>query len=128
MRPRIPSVGFGNVQLSSDLDSGIDLARIINRDLQRRIFDLLGSLHNALHRKGADLARVFVELRAQVFLRLVVLARRDNNRVFHRADHNLRIDALLSAESVNCVVELACHKNQFPVDQWLVASFDRILY
>src|SRR5215831_5639761 len=56
---------------------------------------------------------------AQVLLGLVVLACSHDNCVFYRADHNLRINALLSAESVNCVVELACHNSvlgrSFPV-------------
>src|SRR6185437_6375515 len=101
---------FRNVQFPADLDIGINLARIIDRHLQSRIFDLLGRLYNAFHCEGADLSRVFIEMGAQVFLGLVVLAGGDNNRIFHRAHHNLRINALLSTESVNCVVELACHK------------------
>ena len=101
---------FRNLQLAADFERWIDLARIFQRDLQVRIFHLLRRLHHGLHRKGVDLSGFLVELGAQIFLRLVVLARGHNNGVFHRADHNLRINAFFPAECVDRVVELACHK------------------
>ena len=110
MRPRIPSVCLGNLQLAADFDVGIDLARIFQRDLQDGSSTCSGVSTIGLHRKGADLAGFLVEFGAQVFLRLVVLARGDNNGVFHRADYNLRINALFPAERVDRVVELTCHK------------------
>ena len=92
MRPRIPSVDFRNLQLSADLDVGIDLARVFQRDLQNGILDLLRSLNHGLHRKRANLTRILVEFRTQIFLRLVVFTGRDHNRVFHRTDYDLRIN------------------------------------
>src|SRR4051794_25038130 len=61
-----------------------------------------------------DLAGFFIQLGAQVFLRLVVLARGDDDRVFHRTDHNLRINPLFPAQGVNRVVKLTCHMNRIP--------------
>ena len=113
MRPRIPSVGFG-VRISPPTSSfGIHLARVVQRDLQQRIFHLLRRLHHRLHRVGADLAGFFVEFGAQVFLRLVVLARSHHNGIFHRAHHNLRINALFPAQRVDRVVKLTRHKNKY---------------
>jgi hypothetical protein len=102
---------FRDMQFSTDFDVGIDLARVLDCHLQSRIFDLLGRLYHAFYRKCANLSRVFIEMGAQVFLSLVILARGDDDRIFYRADHNLRINALFSAKSVNCVVELACHNS-----------------
>ena len=99
-----------NLQLAADLDVGIDLARVIQRDLQIGIFDLFRSFDDRLHRKRADLAGFLVQFGAQVFLRLVVLAGGDNDGVFHRADHNLRINTLFPAQRVDGVVELTCHR------------------
>ena len=110
MRPRIPSVTLGICKLSADFKRRIDLARVFHRDLQIRIFHLFRSLHHGLHRKGTDFAGVFVEFRAEIFLRLVVLARRHHNGVFDRADHNLRINPFFPAQCVNRVVKLASHK------------------
>ena len=106
---------FRDLQLAADFSIRIGFSRVINRDLKIRIFNLLRSLDDALHRKSANLARIFVELRAQVFLGLVVLAGGDNNGVFHRTDYNLRIDSLFPAQRINRVIELACHKSQCPV-------------
>ena len=100
-----------NLQLSANFQVGIDLARIFQCDLQVRIFHLLGSLHHSLYRKGMNLARFLVQLRAQILLRLVVLARSHNNGVFHRANYNLRINAFFPAQRVDSVVELTCHKS-----------------
>ena len=113
--PKNSFCNLWNLQLPADLSIGIRLASFVHGNLQSRIFNLLRQFDNCLHRKCANLPRVFVQLRAQVFLRLVVFARSHNNGVFHRTDHNLRINTLLSTESVDRVIELACHKNQFLV-------------
>ena len=99
-----------DLQLAAQLDVGIDLARVVQRDLQDGILDLLRSLDNRLHRESADLAGFLVQFGAQVFLRLVILARGDNNGIFHRADDNLRINAFFPAQRVDRVVELTCHR------------------
>jgi len=98
--------------LTADLQSGIGLPRILKCDLEIGIFHLLGSLDYGLHRERIDLSRVFVELGAEILLRLVVFAGGHDNGVFHRADYNLRINAFFPAQCVDRVVELACHKNQ----------------
>ena len=122
MRPRIPSVAFGNLQLAADLELGSTFLASSNVICRCRIFDLLGSLDHGLHREGADLAGLLVQFGAQVFLGLVILARSHHDGVFHRADDNLRIDAFFSAEGVNRVVKLACHKIQL-----LVGSFSTLV-
>src|SRR5215472_1222991 len=106
---------LGNQQFSADLKVRIQAVGIFQRDLQVGIFDLLRRLYDGLHREGADLAAVFVELRAEVLLRFVVLARRHDNGVFHRADHNLRVDSLFPTYTFDDVVKLASHKNQLLV-------------
>src|SRR5947207_9993059 len=98
-----------NLQLSTDFCVGIGLAGIIQRDLKVRVFYLLRCFNNGFHREGADFAAVFVQLRAQIFLGLVILPRSDNDGVFHRANYYLRINPFLSAESIDRVVKLACH-------------------
>jgi hypothetical protein len=101
---------FRNPQLPAHFQVRIALARIFQRDLQQRILHLLRSLHHRLHREGIDLAGLFIQLRAQVFLRLVVFARSHNNGIFHRANYNLRINPLLPAQRINRVVKLTSHR------------------
>src|SRR5581483_2485547 len=98
-------------QFAAHFGRGIDPLGIVERDLRERVLDQIVSLDNGAHRIGADLAAFFIELRAQVLLRLVVLARGDDNGVFDRGNHNLWIDALLAAESVDYVVQFTRHKN-----------------
>ena len=97
-------------EFATDLKAGIDFVRVFQRDLQVGIFHLLGRLYDGLHREGADLAAVFIQLRAEVFLRFVVLARRHDNGIFHRTHHNLRVNSLFTAHAFDDVVELASHK------------------
>src|SRR5580704_17667641 len=101
---------FRDLQLTSDFEAGINLARIFQRDLQVRIFHLLRSFNHGLDRERIDLAGILVQLGAEILLRLVVLARRHHDGVFDRADYNLGIDTFLPAQCVNRVVELASHK------------------
>src|SRR5512143_3682225 len=89
---------FRDQQFAAEFCVGIELASLIDRDLQVGIFNLLGSLHDRFDRVGIDLAAVFVEHGPQVFLRLIVLAGGDDNGILDRADHNARIDALLTAD------------------------------
>ena len=63
---------------------------VVEGDLVDRIFQLLGSLDHGLVDVGADLARFPVELGPHIFLRFVVLARGQGNRVFHRGNDDLR--------------------------------------
>ncbi len=98
-----------NVNLATDFSIRIDLLRIHERHLRQRILQGLWTFHNRLDRECPDLSTVLVEHCAQVLLRLVVLARSDNNRVFHRAHYYLRIDSLFPADRVYRVIKLACH-------------------
>ena len=101
---------FGDLQLASKFNIGIDLARVFQSHLKLWIFNLIGIFHHRLNRKRAYLAGFFVQLCPQVFLSLVVFARGDHNCVFHRTDHNLRIDPLFPAQRVDGVIKLACHR------------------
>ena len=101
---------FGDEQFSAGFGAGVELARLVDGHLKIRIFDLLGVFDDRLHRVGIDLAAVFIEDGAQVFLRLVVFARGDDDGVFHGADYNLGIDSLFAADPFDDVVELTCHK------------------
>src|SRR5229473_3011316 len=101
---------LGNEQLAARFRVGIELASLVDRYLQVGILDLLGILDNRLDRVGVDLAALLVEHRAQIFLRLVVLASRDDDGVLDRANHDLRVDPLLAADPFDNVVKLACHK------------------
>jgi hypothetical protein len=112
--PQDPFRRLRNQQLSARLGVRIHLAGLLHRHLQVRVFDQFRALDDGLHRIRVDLAGLFIENRAQIFLGLVVLARGDHDRVFYRADHDLRINALFPADRVDDVVELACH-NQFSV-------------
>ena len=77
---------------------------------EMRVFDLLRSLDDRAHRVGADLAALLVEFGAQVLLRLVILSGGHDDGIFHRAHHDLRIDALFPAQSVDYVVQFTRHK------------------
>jgi hypothetical protein len=111
--PENPFRNFWNLQLAADFHAGINFSGIIERDLQKRIFHLLGSFNHGFNRKSTNLARIFVELRAKIFLRLVILARGDNNGIFDRGNNNLRVNTFFSAERVDRVVKLTCHKKPF---------------
>ena len=100
-----------NQQSSAGFRARVELARLFHGHLQIRVFDLLGTFNDRLHRIGIDLAGVFVENRAQIFLRLVILSRRDHDRIFNRADHDARIDAFFPADAFDDVIKLACHRN-----------------
>ncbi len=101
---------FRDEQLSAGFRARIQLPRLLHRHLQIRIFHLLRSLDDRLHRIGIDLAAIFVEHRAQVFLRLVVFARGHHNGVLDRAHYNLRINAFFPADPFDDVVKLTSHK------------------
>ena len=60
--------------------------------------------------EGADLAALLVEFGAEVLLRLVILSGGYDDRILDRSDHDLRIDALFAAESVDYVVQFTRHK------------------
>ena len=104
---------FGHLrdqQLAASFRARIQLARLLHRNLEIRVFDLLRTLNNGFHRIGIDLAALFVENCAEIFLRLVILPRRHDDRVLDRADHNLRVDSLFPAHALDDVVKLASHK------------------
>ena len=101
---------FGDEQFSAGFGARIELTSLIDGDLKIGIFDLLRIFDDRLHRVSVDLAAVFIEDGAQVFLRLVVLARGDDDGVLYGADYNLGIDSLFAADAFDDVVELTCHK------------------
>ena len=113
---------FRNEKFATRFSAGIKFACLLYCDLKIRIFDLLRPFDNRLHRVSANLAAIFIEHGAQVFLRLVVFARGHNNGVFNGADYNLRINALLPADPFDNVVKLTSHmKSNVSVSQ--VAKF-----
>ena len=101
--------GAQRADFAAHFNLGMRLARLFQRDLRVRIFDLLRRFHYVLNRIDRDGARILVQLGAQVFLRLERLARRDDHGIFDRADHNLRIDALFAAQNLDVVVQITCH-------------------
>ena len=101
---------FGNLQFPSQLDIGINLARIIERNLQDWVLHLFGILYDRLDCKGANLACFLVQFGAQVLLRLVVFSRRDHDGIFHRVHYNLRIDAFFPTQGIDGVIKFTCHK------------------
>ena len=109
--PQNPFRHFRDQQFSARFCARIQLPRLLHGYLKIRIFHLLRILDDRLHRIRADLAALFVEHRAQVFLRLVVFARGHHNGVLDRAYHNLRINALLPADPFDNVVKLTSHIN-----------------
>ena len=90
--------GAMEADFPANLSVLIFFARVIQRDLYLRIFHLVVVLHDGLDRIHLDRPGFRVERAAQVLLRLEVLARGHRDRVFHRPDHNLRVDVLLAAQ------------------------------
>ena len=76
----------------ADLGGRVALARLGERDLQRRILDLVAHLELAIE---ADVAGLAVDLGDDLMLLAVLAARRGLNRLLHRDDHVLDADALL---------------------------------
>ena len=85
------------------------LPRLFQRNLVHRVFDQLRRLHHRLEDVRPDLAGLLVQLRAHVFLRLVILPRRQRDRILDRRNHNLRIDALIPAQRLNALVKHTRH-------------------
>src|SRR5208282_2551258 len=85
-----PFSHFRDQQFSAGFRAGVEFASLFHGDLQIRIFHLFGSFDDRLYGIGIDLAAVFIEHGAQVFLGLVVFARGDDDRVLNRTDYDLR--------------------------------------
>ena len=96
-------------QFAADHGVFADLQRLFQRDLHLRIFDVVFAGKNLPHRIGADCAALAIQHGAQVLLRLVILARGDDDGVFDGRYHDLRIDSLLAAQCVDHVVKFTCH-------------------
>ena len=79
----------------------------VERDLVDRVFDLLFVGHHGLVDVGRDLAGLLVQLAAHVFLGLVVLARGQGNGLFHGADDDPGLDALLAAQELDALIQNA---------------------
>ena len=76
----------------ADLRRRIALARLLQRDLDRRIGDLLGHLQIAIQ---PDVAGLAVDLGDDLMLLAVLAPGRGLDRLLHRDDHVLDADALL---------------------------------
>ena len=90
--------GAMEADFPANLSVLIFFARVIQRDLDLRIFHLVVVLHDGLHRIYLDRPRLRVEHAAQVFLRLQIFPRGHRDGIFHRPDHDLRVDVLLAAQ------------------------------
>ncbi len=93
--------------LAAHLDARGQFIGLGQRDLVDRIFDLLFVGHDRLVDIGRDLAGLLVQLAAHVFLGLVVLARGQGNRLFHGADNDLGLNALLAAQELDTLIQHA---------------------
>src|SRR5258708_19763297 len=62
-----------------------------------------------MHRIHVHLPGFLIELRAQVFFRLIILASRDHHRVFNRRHHDFRLNVLLAAEHLYLLVKQIRH-------------------
>src|SRR5258708_12943668 len=62
-----------------------------------------------MHRIHVHLPGFLIELRAQVFFRLVIFASRDHHRVFNRRHHDFRLNVLLAAEHLYLLVKQIRH-------------------
>ena len=88
----------------------VELLRFLERDLRRRVGDLG---HDFLDGEQFELTRVLVEPGAQR-LALVSLPRRRLERVLHRTDDDLRLDALFLGDRVDLLeqrIGRGCHRN-----------------
>ena len=101
--------GLVVADFAADFDLGRQRPRLFQSDLVERVFDLVLALDDGLEDIGADFARILVEFGTHVFLGLVVLAGCQRDRILHRGDHDLRIDALIPAQRLNAVVKHARH-------------------
>ena len=99
--------GFLYSYLSIDLGTGIDLPGLGEGDLVGGVGDRPDDLFD---RMDLDPARILVEGGSQFLRGLVVLAGGHQNRIFHGADHDFRIDSLLLAEKVDVLVEQGAHE------------------
>ena len=76
----------------AELGRRIALARLLERDLDRRIADLVGDLEIAIE---PDVAGLAVDLGDDLVLLAVLAPRGGLDRLLHRDDHVLHADALL---------------------------------
>ena len=95
--------------LAAHLDAGRQFVGLGQRDLVHRVLDLLLVGHDRLVDVGRDLAGLLVQLPAHVLLGLVVLARGQGDGLFHGADHDLGLDALLAAQEFDTLIQHAGH-------------------
>ena len=83
---------------------------LFQRNLVQVVLDLvIGRRVTRLVDIGANLARLLVQLGTHVFLRLVVLARRQSDRILDRGHHDLRVDPLVPAQRFNYLVKQTRH-------------------
>ena len=100
------SVGFVLVISPPTSIAGCLLARIDEGDFAQRVGDFL---HYRLDRIHLDLARVRVEFRTQLFLGAIILASRYHHRVLDGRNDDLRLDMLLAADLLDCLVQQTRH-------------------
>ena len=105
---------------ATHLDIRRQSVRLGERDLVDRVFQLRWHLDAILTDNrvrddrlidvSANLARLLVQLGAHVLLGLVILPRRQRDRVLDRRDDDLRINALFPAQRFNALVKQTRHK------------------
>ena len=100
---------FVHADLAADLNARSKFVGFFQGDLVDGIFQLVFVGDDGLVHVGGDLAGVLVQFSAHVFLGLVVLAGGEGDRLFHGADHDLGLDALLAAQEFDTLIQSAGH-------------------
>ena len=81
----------------ADLGGRVLAARVVERDLDRVVLDLVDDQQQA---READLAGLRIDLGADLGLLAVARARRLLDRVLHRGEHDLPVDRFLARDRV----------------------------
>jgi hypothetical protein len=84
----------------------VEFLCLFQRDLGRVIGDFR---HDVLDGEQIDLARLLVETRLQVLVRLVVLARRRQHGIFDRGNDRLGLDAFFLGECLDRLHQRVLH-------------------
>ena len=95
---------LGNPDFALERGFRLKLAGLIQRHFAVGVSH---QLHHLLDRKHFHRAALFVEMRLEVLVGLVVLPRRHEDRIFHRSNDDLRVDALLAAQLIDGLVQQA---------------------
>ena len=82
-------------------------ARFVQGDFPHGIGDFFDDF---AERIDVDFTRVRIDAAAEFFVGFEVFAGSDNDRVFDRVDHDLRVDSLLPADLVDCLKKQIRHR------------------